>query len=375
MYSIVNEIVKLRDGQLFEIDYENTNRYRIVVKEKDGSKTAYYFSTPIYNNKTKKILDFKFCQRNDEFYCDRSNTEIIFSDKIMFENEVGSCAINISNFIFGEEGENLKRGNDYIYPTTNGILYKMRCDTKKTISFEIEVDKPFMTVRSNNKYVAIMSESFVPFVSICCIGSTNAENEIIAPAIIGYQKLTDNKFLISISTPCPTATWVMFEVNMYEQKTFQDTTVESANPTVNNAFGSIGFIGHTDIYGEQWLYTKPDFYKFNDIIDNKISKVMMHIPQLNSSETTLSAFKLASRFCSFGSAWDNRVSSTNMVEYSCLKNGYQNIDITEMVIDRFGRLTQSDGCIIRTKNKDDSFCVISTSDSYYRPQIYEINFR
>ena len=83
MYSIINEIAKLRDGQLFEIDYENTNRYRIVVKEKDGSKTAYYFSTPIYNNKTKKILDFKFYQRNDEFYCDRSNTEIIFLDKII----------------------------------------------------------------------------------------------------------------------------------------------------------------------------------------------------------------------------------------------------------------------------------------------------
>ena len=45
MNSILNEISKLRKGTPLVIDYKNSNRYRVVAVEPDGSKTAYAVST------------------------------------------------------------------------------------------------------------------------------------------------------------------------------------------------------------------------------------------------------------------------------------------------------------------------------------------
>ena len=58
MQSVLEEIKKLRNDSPITIDYNNSNRYRLVVEENDESKTAYYFSTPIYNQKTRKKKEF-----------------------------------------------------------------------------------------------------------------------------------------------------------------------------------------------------------------------------------------------------------------------------------------------------------------------------
>ena len=57
---------------------------------------------------------------------------------------------------------------------------------------------------------------------------------------------------------------------MYERKLFLDTTVESKNIDVNNAFGSIAFIGNTDIFGEQWLYSRPVSYTHLDVYKRQV---------------------------------------------------------------------------------------------------------
>ena len=54
------EIVKLRKGFPIIIDYHNSNRYRFVAQENNESKTAYYFSTPIYSRKSRKLLDLRY---------------------------------------------------------------------------------------------------------------------------------------------------------------------------------------------------------------------------------------------------------------------------------------------------------------------------
>ncbi len=54
MISVLNEITKLRDGGSLTINYNNTNRYRVLINETNGTKTAYYFSAPIYNCKSRK---------------------------------------------------------------------------------------------------------------------------------------------------------------------------------------------------------------------------------------------------------------------------------------------------------------------------------
>ena len=53
MHSVLSEITKFRQGKPIVIDYRNSNRYRLVVSEGNGSKTAYYF-TRLYT--TERIV-------------------------------------------------------------------------------------------------------------------------------------------------------------------------------------------------------------------------------------------------------------------------------------------------------------------------------
>ena len=58
MKSIVSEIMRLRTEPPIAFDKENRNSNRLVMMEADKTKTAYYFTAPIYNQKTGKILIF-----------------------------------------------------------------------------------------------------------------------------------------------------------------------------------------------------------------------------------------------------------------------------------------------------------------------------
>ena len=63
MISVLDEITKLRNDAPIELDHRNHNRYRVVLDEQDSSKTAYYFSAPIYNNRTGKLVDMRFHEK------------------------------------------------------------------------------------------------------------------------------------------------------------------------------------------------------------------------------------------------------------------------------------------------------------------------
>ena len=155
----------------------------------------------------------------------------------------------------------------------------------------------------------------------------------------------------------------------------QDTTVESANPKINNAFGTSAFIGNTEHYGEQWLYSKMDFQKLADLMDKEISKVIMHIPEYESIDAGVNAFKVMSRFCSFGSNWHNKIAGAGMISRSPHRDGYSDIDITKLLIAPNGRLVHSDGIIIRPQERGPGAVTIATGDSYYKPQIFEVHFK
>ena len=76
MLSILDEIKKIRKENDFQININNTNKYRIVINENDGSKTAYYFSTPIYNCKTKHLINLKYQKSDDQILYYGSNSTI-----------------------------------------------------------------------------------------------------------------------------------------------------------------------------------------------------------------------------------------------------------------------------------------------------------
>ena len=376
MQSILGEITKLRNNAPISIDYQNRNRYRLVLDENNGSKTAYYFSTPIYNSKSRKMIDINFHCNDHTIYSTGSNANITVLNNVFMENFEGSCTIELPEKCSIFSSQEAHCGNIALLPTANGVAFKCLVKTNEKISFVIEVGQPFLNVRANNKCFALMKERFRPLVVFSCIGSVDSGGNVIAPAKIEYQKLTDKKYQIVVSAASPLAQYVLFEANLYENKLFQDTTVESLNSKTNNAFGSVGFIGNTSLYGEQWLYSRLDYSRIAEIMDKQIQRAILHIPKFNQSNVELSAYKVSARFCSFGSTWDNKIAGGASISDSSLKSGYQSLDLTSLLVDqRTKTISKSEGFILKSKIKGTGFSVIATGDSYLAPQILEINFR
>ena len=375
MNSILGEISTLRKGAPLVIDYKNSNRYRLVAIEQNGTKTAYYFSSPIYNNRTRKAIDMKFHSKGGVAYTTGSNANITVGSSIRMENPEGSCVISLSEQITRISETEIVYTNKRLYPTANGIALRSFCNDGNGCTFSVEISKPFLEVRANDKYFALMSERFRPFVSFSCIGTSDANGNIIAPAKISYQKITDRKYAVSV-IPCSSlGKSVLIESNLYEPKLFQDTTVESKNAKVNNAFGSTGFIGSTKEFGEQWLYSRPDFTKMSELNDKKILRAILHLPKLNTGAVELTSSKVAARFCSFGSTWNNKKGATSSLVESLITEDYIDLNLLPLLANKSGRLVKEEGFILKAKKKDSGFAVIATGDSYFAPQILEINYR
>ncbi len=376
MQSIVNEIMKLRDGKPIVVDRQNRNRYRLVACEEDGSKTAYYFSTPIYNRASRKLMDVKFYTNGKDIYTTGSDAQIRISQDIVLENEVGTCVVDIGQKPMLVSDREARVNNTTVTPTINGVALKFGVEGEKSMSFSLSINRWGMSARANDKCFAFMQDKFRPFVVLSCLGAMNAENNIIAPARIEYEKVSDKEYRITLSATSPMAQYIMCECNLYENKLFQDTTVESKNPSTNNAFGGTAFIGNTLAYGEQWLYTRPDYSRLSDVMDKRLQSAVLHMPKQNWSDVGVSAFKVTSRFCSFGSNWNNKVPGGMVIADSQTANGYQSIDLTPLLIDQRTRtMLRTEGVILRPKVKGSGFSVLSTGDSYYAPQILEINYR
>ena len=322
------------------------------------------------------MIDMKFQSNGSAIFSTGSNTNITVSRNVLMENAEGSCSIELSqncNLISSRE---VRCGSMVLIPTTNGVAFKCALKANEKATFTIEVGQPFLNVRANDKCFALMKERFKPFVVFSCVGSVDATGNVIAPAKIEYQKLTDKRYRIAISSTSPLAQSVLFEANLYENKLFQDTTVESMNPSTNNAFGSVGFIGNSSAYGEQWLYSRLDYSRIPEIMDKRINKAVLHMPKLNQSKVEFSAYKVSARFCSFGSNWDNKIPGETPVSDSSSQSGYQSLDFTSLLVDgRTKTITKSEGLILKPKIKGNGFSTIATGDSYLAPQIMEINFR
>lgn len=376
MQAILNEIMKLRNGLPASVNSQSTNRYCLMVHEKNGSETAYYFSTPIYNQYSGALVDLQFHMGNESFYAQGSEARITFSREIVLENKRGACVVALGQKPILVSDREARCGNNAIIPTTNGVALRLSVKENETTSFTLSANCSDLFVRANNKCFALMEKKFRPFVVVSCIGSTDTLGNVIAPARVEYEKITDNKYRIILSATGRAAQYVLCECNLYENKLFQDTTVESKYPSSNNAFGGTAFIGNTQTYGKQWLYTRPDYSKLSEVMDKRIHKAVLHMPKLNQSNVEIKAFKVTTRFCSFVSNWSNKVSGIIPIADCKAARGYESLDITSLLVDqRTGTMMRSEGMILRNGFNDHSFSVLGTGDSYYTPQILEINYR
>jgi len=373
MNSIINEILLLRKDRTFEYDSSNSNKYCIVAKEDDGTKTAYCFGTPIYDSTTRKLLNLSFSKKEDEWYYDGSNSHISIKENICLFDRFGNefCIRTFSTW--NKMEEYLYAKDIKLYPTLNGVLMKLRCDDQQKAKIRLATDTTFKEQRLNNKCLSFMKEDFLPYLTISLWGGITLNSEMI-PCTMDYKK-TENEYVLTFESQDPQIVEIIVDVNIYDGKLFQDTTVESADPTANNVFGGIAYIGKTNLYGDQWLYSRIDFSKIAHLLGRKANKLILHIPQLNKSMGSLSVYPVSLRFCSFGSNWNNKSPFSNRMKETIKNKGYQSIDITEYYKDMLsGRISQKEGLIIKNDNSS-NYVVVSTGDNAFSPQILEIQYK
>lgn len=376
MQPILNEITKLRKRNPISFNYKNSNRYRIITRETNGTQTAYCFSAPIYNQNTRKLVDLQFHPHENGSWCAYgSNAEITVAEHVVLKNDNGVCHISLQE----ETTEKTKKivfcGQTEIYPTLNGVAVKVPCSQQNEYKMRLSCDRPFFSIWSNDRYLSLMSEEHRPFLIVSCIGALDSNEHMIAPCALEYQKNSDKEFTLSFHQNTPCGEFVQYEINLYESKLIQDTTVESLHPKLNNAFGGMAFLGKTVAYGEQWLYSRLDYSKIPDIIDKRINRAILHLPIYAGKENTVSAYQIARRFCSFGSKWNNRIPAVEAITVSSAKGGFISLDITDLIADKNTHYFKfSEGMVLKAETKGNSFSAIATGDSSYKPQILEIGF-
>lgn len=373
MNHLLETIIAIRKEKDFPIDTTNRNRYRIVVNEQNGTKTAYYFSAPIYNANNRKLLDLKF---TDDIIPQLigSNSQISFSEHIKMSNTHGNLFLPLKEKVLRISDTELHEGENIILPTTNGFIYKLPIKDFSSKPLRIKTDRIFTETRANNKYFALMKEKFTPFCYICAIGIEDENGTISSPFTIMNRKISGYEYEISSATPITSGKYFVFEINLYEKKLIQDTTVESANPNVNNAFGSCAYIGTTAEFGEQWLYSKIDTIHLSELAGRRINSVTAYIAKLSNNMFDIDTFKVSERFCSFGSNWENKKTESNFLNRSCCTEDYIVIDITNSLIhEKHKQIIATNGFILKPTKKND-FVAITTGDSCFLPQIIAINY-
>lgn len=375
MESLLHEIALLRQGVPLVIDKRNRNRYRVVASEADGTRIAYWFSVPVYNEKTRRAVDLRFRQQGGEISATGSNAAMTITDSVRMENREGVCVFSLSGTARCISGRAAVAGAERLTPTTNGVTVLRRCRREEPYRFFLTVSQPFPGVRASDRCFALMSGEFRPFVSVSCVGTTDDGGDVIAPAKLSYQRCSDRRFLLTVTPTSPAGTAVLAEINLYEPKLIQDTTVESANPKANNAFGSMAFIGTTKEYGDQWLYARPDSSRLTEMNDRKILRAVLHLPRRSRGAVPLCAYALSSRFCSFGSTWQNKVAETALITEGVVSERYVDLDLTSLLATPRGRWQPGDGFLLRTREKNAGFAAVATGDHYETPQILEIHYK
>ena len=372
MESIIKEICNIRSEEYAELGALQDNRYAVSVKNSDGSKTAYYFSVPIYDRHTGRLLESRFEKLGERIYLLGSDCCVSAGRDLILSGDDGDIRINMPSYPKQISGGCIRYEGAQIFPTLNGVAYRGELDENGELFLNLSLDKS-LRPKCNGKYFALMRDKLRAAFTVSGICATDSEGTRIFSVHIDHETRGETEYVLRIRANDGRATSVFFEINLFGEKLILDTTVESANAKQNNAYGSAAFIGRTKAFGEQWLYSRPNMAQMKELRKSYIQSVHLYLPMIAPTEERIAVFGIESRFCSIGSNWINRKKSTQSFARSEVCGKYQSIDVTDILAPR-GRISkQSDGMIF--KSVGSSFAAVSTADSFYAPQILAIKYR
>lgn len=218
-----------------------------------------------------------------------------------------------------------------------------------------------------------MKKKFLPFVTVNCVYATDGSENSVAGAELAMKKDSDLQYRLRMKSTIENATKLNWEINLYEPKLMQDTTVESSRPNENNAYGNVAFLGHSPDHGVQYLYSRFDFKKIKVDSLKKMKRILLYVPYYVAGDQEFRIAAPFRRFCSFGSNWANKVSANRIGASWWRQNGCFVFDLTHYLLTDEGKLKENNG-IVLIPSKSNEVAVMATADNYNMPQIIEIQY-
>ena len=367
----LEEVLQLASDQSLSLNPKQSNRYALQFVCENGGEN-YYFSTPIYRQDTNKLLCLQFQQQGGSFTFWGSNCVVIVGAKqirfiqkskelvLLFKTPIAWSCDN--GALFSEQLS--------ISPTYNGVMLAGHLDA---MQFDIFTTIGYESFRKSKNSVGLMENHFKPIFNFSALFAKGNDDEL-SPLIVSYFEKNKQEGKVAFFSTDERCTQGVIEMNFYEPKLMQDTPVSEKRPAENNAFGAVAWMGESSFYGSQWLYFRPDFSNLPEMKNKVIQKITLHLPCWNTSELLIEMHNLQSRFCSFGSNWENKIGTGQSKYTASQKDGYLSIDVTKLY-SYSGQLTESIGTVlIAEKTNQASFQIISTADCYARPPILCVKY-
>ena len=367
------ETVSLISGSKeLNVDTHQSNRYCILVNSEKG-KEAYYFSTPIYHEHSCRLVRPQFVVSNDGFHFVGSNCEVrVTSTNLKLQRGTQSCVLQFERPQAWEfRGKELISDQLSIVPTYNGVCIEGDILQR---AFEVTADFGYQSLRTNQSCVCFMESRFKPIMVMSALFATR-QGTGCQPLQLSYRKTSVSNGALSFAADNRYCTHAAFEISFYEPKLIQDTPVSGNYPRENNAFGPIAFVGKSNYYGTQWLYSRLDIGKMPELNGKRIQKIKLYIHRFTSKATELNAFALSNRFCSFGSTWINKIEKEERHDSLKVDQDYLCLDLTQRYVNR-GLLSESAGVVIAPARSTDDvgYQAISTGDSYLAPPVLCVKY-
>lgn len=374
MNSMLKTIQALFSGDEIE-SMKQLDRYSVQVNKKNEEERAFFFTAPICNE--SGLVKKQFAKNGNNFVFKGSNAEItVVPEGVYLKNK--TCHVRMrwtreQSFALSEDSTCLKSDDMLISPTLNGISVIQTYD-KEPLYFKFESQSWCKGYpRMNSKCFAYMKEKFVPFVVVNCVYATDGSETGIVGAELAMKKDSDLQYRLRMKSTIENATKLNWEINLYEPKLMQDTTVESRRPNENNAYGNVAFVGHSPDHGVQYLYSRFDFNKIKVDPQKRMKQILLHIPYYMAGEQGFRVAAPFRRFCSFGSNWANKVPSNGVGVTCWSENEHFAFDLTRYLLTNEGKLKENNG-IVLCPLKSSGTSVLATADNYSKPQIIEIQY-
>lgn len=372
MNSVLESIQEITKGEKIS-QIQKVNRYGVSAQI-NQERREFYFSTPIYSGQSEVLVEERFMPKGNEYILQGSSAKIFITESgIKLLTVFGSmrvCWKEKQKFTLCDDGRFLRSKKMSVYPTLNGALVRQMIDSSVTLSFESDLNQEG-EIKSNSKFFAYMKGKYDPFVTIGTMYAENASSQKFYGLTMVTKRENSRKANVGMKSDRLDATRFVWEVNAYEPKLFQDTTVESKRPFENNVFGSVAHLGKSSEYGTQYLYSRLDLTKLPAGSQKNIKSVYLHIPYYMTSGQPFRVFMPFKRFCSFGSRWNNKVAFEDARIEGRSKGGVVSFDLSPYFLNAKGSLQETTGIIIRQIAQEGG-SILATGDNYFTPQIFEI---